>query len=217
MAATQDSAEAMEADSGAVTAAATDFTVEAVDTMVADVASMVEVVDTMVATMGTAVVTMDTTVATMDTVVDTMGTTQDITDTIGIMDTDTMAAAGAFRGYSVLDGIIRGTGIQIMGIPIMAIMIPTTLTPATMEIPATTGIRTITIRITTGMMARRRTATRDILITDIGVALVMAEDITHIPAGGITTRVGYITADSPAQVNGGAPQQGAPLLSSPRR
>ena len=85
MAATEDSAEVMEVDSGAVTAAATDFTAEeAMGSTVEAMDTMAEAVDSMVATMDTTVATMGITVAT--------------TDPIGIMDMDTTVAAGGFRG-----------------------------------------------------------------------------------------------------------------------
>ena len=182
-------------------AAAVDSTAEAVDTTVAKMVTAAETMDTTVAAMGIGVEIMGTTV-------DTKGITVDTMDTIGIMAMDTTAAAGGTRGSSVLDGVIRGTGIRTMGmgIPTTAPITITTLTPATTEIPATTDIRIITIRITTGITARP-TATPDILITDIGMELVTAEDIMRIPARGIATGVECITADSADQVNGGAPLQ----------
>ena len=198
VAATEDSAEVTEADSGAVTAAATDFTEEEA------VGSTVEAVDTTVATMGTAVATIDTAVptmgtevATMDTTADTMGITEDTVDTIGIMGMGTTAAAGGIRGSWALDGVIRGMG---MGILITATMIRTILTPATTEIRATTGIRIITTRITMGIMAPPPTATPDILTTDTGMELATAEDITRILLRGIATRAASITADRAHQV-----------------
>ena len=199
MAATEDSAEVMEADPGAVTAAATDFTEEAaVDSTVEVMETMAAAVDTTVATMDTAVPIMGTAVVTMGTMVDTMDTTEGTMDTIGIMAMDTTAAAGGIRGSSVLDGVIRGTGIRTMGmgIPIMVIMIRTTLTPATTEIPATTGIPITTTRITTGIMAPHPMATPGILTTDTEMESATVEGIMRIPPRGIATRVECITADS---------------------
>lgn len=169
----------------AVTAAATDFTAEeAMDSTVEAVDSMVEA---MVSTeAATDIMAMVTTVIMVTTA--TMATTT-------IMGTHIIAAG--IRGSGALVGAIRGTGIRPMGIPTTVIMIRiTTLTPATTEIPVTTGIHIIAIRITTDIMAPRPTATQGILITDTGMELATAEDITRIPARGIATQVGCITADS---------------------
>lgn len=88
MAATEDSAVVMEADSEAVTAAPTDFTAE-------------EAMDSTVEAMDSTVEAMDSMVEAVDSMVETMGTTEDTTDTIGIMGMDTTAAAGGTRGSSV--------------------------------------------------------------------------------------------------------------------
>ena len=191
----------MEVDSGAVTAAVTDFTEEAV------VGSMAEAMETMPAPV-------DTTVAITATAVDIMDTTVDTMVTIGIMAMATTAAAGGIRGSSVLDGVIRGTGIRTMGvgIPIMVIMIRTTLTPATTEIPATTRIPITTTRITTGIMAPRPMATPGILTTDTEMESATVEGIMRIRLEVSQQRPSVsrpiVLAD---QVNGGAPRKGAPL------
>lgn len=105
-----------------------------------------------------------------------------------------------------------GIRIMGMGIPItVMIRTMTTLTPATTEIRATTGIHIITIPITMGIMARP-IATPGILTTDTGMALATAEDITRIRVGDITTQVECITADNADQVNGGAPRKGCAAL-----
>jgi hypothetical protein len=107
---------------GAVTAEVTDS--RAVDHMAFTAAEAMgltaEAVGSMAEAVGTPVEPIGTTADTAETTADTMVTTADNTDTIGTTGMDTTAAAGGFHGSSVLDGVIRGTGIGTTGIPTTA-------------------------------------------------------------------------------------------------
>ena len=89
------------------------------------------------------------------------------------------------------------TGIRTMGMGILTTdpITITILTPATTGIPATTDIRRVTIRITNGYngSSYRYSQHPYNLYRN---KLVMAEDITRIPARGIATGVECITAES---------------------
>lgn len=122
---------------------------------------------------------------------DTMGTMVDTMDTIGIMGTDTTAAAGGFRGSSVSVGVIRGTDIRgllvipttartmatRMGVTTAVTVIPTAgITAATVIPTAAMAMAALGTTVATAIMAAMGTmaATGTMVAIDIPAVMGMA-------------------------------------------
>ena len=103
------------------------------------------------------------------------GTTADTMDTNGMMGMDTTAAAGGFRGSLVVVGVIRGTGIQTIGI-----LTPATITIATMTIRmgvttaatlVVTAIRILAMTMTSMVILGTKVASATMAATGLAVTM----------------------------------------------